>query len=84
MSVTDLSNGVWCEVQVEYRHLHPHLKSSKEWAKMAEKGSPVVLKTDRMRMGSVIHMKKGMAHYSCCCSTDTYFTCFLSHRTTSA
>lgn len=60
LSVTDLTSGMWCEVQVEYRHLHPHLKETKEWKKMSEKGSPVVLKTATMKKGSEVHMKKGM------------------------
>ena len=59
LSVTDLASGLWCEVQVEYRHLHPHLNSTREWRKMAETGSPVVLKTGSMKMGSLVHMKKG-------------------------
>ena len=60
MSVTDITGGMWCEVQLEYRHLHPHLKNSKEWTKMAEKGTPVVLKTETMKKGSAVHMLKGI------------------------
>lgn len=60
LSVTDLTSGTWCEVQVEYRHLHPHLKKTREWKKMAEKGSPVALKTESMKKGSDVHMKKGI------------------------
>ena len=63
LSVTDLSGGMWCEVQLEYRHLHPHLKNSKAWTEMAEKGSPVVLKTETMKKGSVVHMNKGEVSY---------------------
>lgn len=59
LSVTDLTSGLWCEVQVEYRNLHPHLKMSREWRKMAENGSPVVLKTESMKKGSSVHIKKG-------------------------
>jgi exonuclease V len=58
LSVTDLASGLWCEVQVEYRSLHPHLKTSREWRRMAEKGSPVVLKTESMKIGTAVHMKK--------------------------
>ncbi|CAI8035452.1 Exonuclease V [Geodia barretti] len=40
LSVTDLSGGMWCEVNVEYRKLHRHLKNSREWKRMEEKGIP--------------------------------------------
>ena len=59
LSVTDLSGGMWCEVNVEYRKLHRHLKNSREWKRMEEKGSPVVLKTESMKKGSEVHLKKG-------------------------
>jgi hypothetical protein len=51
---------VWCEVQTEYHYLHPHLKTSKEWTQLAEKGTPVLLKTESMKKGSAVHMKKGV------------------------
>lgn len=64
MSVTDITAGMWCEVQLEYRRLYPHLKTSKGWTKMAEKGSPVVLKTNAMKEGSAIHLEKGTSAYT--------------------
>ena len=60
LSVTDLSDGNWCEVKVEYRKLHPHLKNTREWKKRADKGRPVVLRTEVMKKGSEVHLKKGM------------------------
>ena len=60
MSVTDLTSGVWCEVQVEYRHLHRHLRNTAEWTEMEKKGSPVLLKTEGMKKGSDVHLKKGV------------------------
>ena len=59
LSVTDLTGGMWCEVSVEYRKLYRHLKNSQEWKKMEDKGSPVVLKTETMKKGSEVHLKKG-------------------------
>ena len=79
LSVTDLTSGMWCEVQVEYRHLHPHLKRTKEWTKMGEKGSPVVLKTATMKKGSEVHMKKGMQNlmlnFTLYCKMDIPVVC---------
>lgn len=59
VSVTDLSGGMWCEVNVEYRKLHRHLRNSQEWKKMEEKETPVVLKTETMKKGCKVHLKKG-------------------------
>ena len=60
LSVTDLSTGVWCEMQVEYRHLHPHLKKTGEWTELEKKGTPILLKTEVMVKGSTFHLKKGI------------------------
>ena len=60
LSVTDIAGGTWCEMMVEYRKLHPHLKNSQEWKKMAEEGAPVVLRTATMKKGSEVHFKKGV------------------------
>ena len=59
INVTDISQGLWCEVQVEYKHLHPTMKRTAEWSKMAEQGTPVQLKTAGMKQGAAIHLKKG-------------------------
>ena len=59
ISVTDVQSGLWCEVQVEYRYLHPHMRHTAEWSKMEEKGRPVQLKTPEMKQGTDIHLAKG-------------------------
>ena len=59
ISVTDLQSGLWCEVQLEYKYLHPHMKATVEWTKMAKRGKPVQLKTPSMKHGANIHLKKG-------------------------
>lgn len=59
ISVTDIVAGLWCEVQVEYKHLHKHLKHTGGWSRMAEQGRPVQLKTTEMMRGATIHLKKG-------------------------
>lgn len=59
ISVTDVQSGLWCEVQVEYRYLHPHMKRTLEWSKLEEKGRPVQLKTPEMKQGAEIHLAKG-------------------------
>ena len=59
INVTDISQGLWCEVQVEYRHLYPTMRRTAEWTKMAEQGTPVQLKTEGMKQGAAIHLKKG-------------------------
>lgn len=59
INVTDIVTGLWCEVQLEYKHLHPHMKKTREWSKMEEKGTPVMLKTPVMKQGAEIHLKKG-------------------------
>ena len=64
ISVTDTVMGLWCEVQVEYKYLHPHMKKTAEWTKLAEKGTPVQLRTVSMKQGSAVHLKKGKLYYS--------------------
>jgi len=59
ISVTDIVAGLWCEVQVEYKHLHKHLKHTGGWSRMAEQGRPIQLKTAEMMRGATIHLKKG-------------------------
>ena len=59
LSVTDLAAGLWCQVQVEYRYLHPHLRTTTEWVEMEQKGTPVVRKTEGMKKGCAVHLKKG-------------------------
>ena len=62
ISVTDVQTGLWCEIQAEYRYLHPFLKQTGEWRKMEEKGRPVLLKTPEMKQGTTIHLAKGTCH----------------------
>lgn len=59
ISVTDIQSGLWCEVQLEYKYLHPHMKATLEWTKMEKRGKPVQLKTPSMKQGANIHLKKG-------------------------
>ena len=59
ISVTDVQTGLWCEVQLEYRYLHPHMKVTKEWSKLEEQGRAVQLKTPEMKQGTTLHLAKG-------------------------
>lgn len=63
ISVSDVQTGLWCEVQLEYRYLHPHMKTTMEWSKLEEKGRPVLLKTPEMKQGTSIHLAKGTYMY---------------------
>ena len=60
VAASDISSSLWCEQQVEYRHLHPYLKNSGEWVERAARGRPVVQRTAVMKQGSSYHMKKGL------------------------
>lgn len=62
VSVSDISGGLWCEVQMEYQHLHPWLRETREWRKRSAEGRPVNRKTETMKEGSSVHLKKGL-HY---------------------
>lgn len=59
MTVTDIVSGLWCEVQVEYKHLYRHMKHTAGWSEMTQQGRPVQLKTPEMKQGATIHLKKG-------------------------
>ena len=60
LSVTDTQSGLWCEIQVEYKYLHPHMTKTAQWSKMEAKGRPVKLKKPEMKQGENIHLKKGL------------------------
>lgn len=59
MTVTDIVSGLWCEVQVEYKHLYRHMKHTAGWSEMTQQDRPVQLKTPEMKQGATIHLKKG-------------------------
>lgn len=59
LSVSDIQSGMWCERQLEYRYLYPHMKGTKQWLKEKKKGREVEKKTKVMVKGSKIHEKKG-------------------------
>ena len=59
ISVTDVTSGLWCEVKVEYRHLHPVMRRTSNWKRLEEKGAPVMLRTPVMKEGTSMHLKKG-------------------------
>ena len=80
ISVTDVQSGLWCEVQIEYRYLHPLMKKTPEWSKMEERGKPVQLKTTEMKKGTSIHLAKGrlaLSHALVCCLLKCTCTCTL-------
>ena len=60
VAASDIASSLWCEQQVEYRHLHPYLSKSGEWVERAAQGRPVVQRTAVMMQGSSYHMKKGI------------------------
>ena len=60
ISVSDIQSGLWCERQLEYRYLHPHMKCTKQWKRVErEKGREIEKKTEVMIKGANIHLKKG-------------------------
>ena len=59
LSVSDIQSGMWCESQLEYRYLFPHMKYTKQWKKQAKEGNEVQKKTPIMTMGSNIHQLRG-------------------------
>lgn len=61
VSVSDISSSLWCELQIEYRYLHPHLSRTSEWVRRKNMGTPVERKTKQMKDGSAIHYEKGVA-----------------------
>lgn len=61
VAVSDISSGLWCELKVEYNHLHWKLKGTQEWSKMASVGNRVVLQTPEMTEGKAIHAAKGIS-----------------------
>lgn len=60
LTVSDVCGGTWCEVQVEYGHLHPWLRHSREWRKRSAQGKPVKRKTKSMIEGAFLHLNKGI------------------------
>lgn len=64
VSVSDVSSGLWCELQVEYRHLHPFLQRTKEWQRMKSEGRPIEKRTAIMQTGTDMHFKKGTCIYT--------------------
>lgn len=59
LSVSDIQTSLWCEKQLEYRYLYPHMKKTRQWTKEAEKGKEIKKKTEVMLKGSSIHQMKG-------------------------
>eukprot|EP00731_Ephydatia_muelleri_P004858 Em0002g1034a len=64
VAVSDISSGLWCELKVEYNHLHWKLKGTQEWSKMASVGNRVVLQTPEMTEGKAIHAAKDLEVHS--------------------
>ena len=60
LSVSDIQSGMWCQSQLEYRYLHPHMKKTKQWEKQAKEGKEVQKRTPVMIKGSDLHLKKGI------------------------
>lgn len=63
LSVSDIQSSTWCERQLEYKYLYPHMKTTKQWVKEEKKGKEIKKKTPVMIKGSTIHLKKGMECY---------------------
>lgn len=64
VAVSDISSGLWCELKVEYNHLHWKLEKTQEWSKMASIGNEVVLQTPEMKEGKAIHAAKELEVHS--------------------
>lgn len=60
LSVSDVQGGMWCERQIEYRYLHPHMRRTKQWLVEEKKGKEIKKKTGVMLKGASIHEKKGV------------------------
>lgn len=58
LNVTDIHSSLWCEVQVEYKHMHRHLKSTPAWTQLEKQGKPVQLTTPAMKQGATMHLAK--------------------------
>ena len=60
ISVSDICGGLWCEQQVEYRHLYPYLQRTNEWKRVqAERKKHIPRRTATMETGTQIHYRKG-------------------------
>ena len=60
LSVSDIQSGMWCERQLEYRYLYPHMKKTKQWqVEERKKGEEIERKTKVMLKGASIHEVKG-------------------------
>ena len=59
VAVSAISNSLWCEQQMEYQQLHPHMVRTAEWGKRSVKGRPIERETKQMIQGTAIHTKKG-------------------------
>lgn len=57
--VSDIASGLYCELQVEYRHLHPYLQRTKQWQQKREQGKTIEKRNVVMQEGTSIHLKKG-------------------------
>ena len=61
LSVSDIQSSMWCERQLEYRYLYPHMKKTSQWKKQEEKkGEEIKKKTEVMLKGSSLHLIKGV------------------------
>lgn len=59
LRVSDLQSGLWCERQVEYRYLYPHMKRTEQWKRREREGKEIKKRTAVMVKGSTIHQMKG-------------------------
>ena len=59
LSVSDVQASLWCEKQLEYRYLYPHMQRTSQWKRETERGREIKKKTVEMKTGSDIHQKKG-------------------------
>ncbi len=59
LSVSDVQSGMWCQSQLEYRYLYPHMKRTKQWEKKTKEGKEILKRTPVMIKGSDMHEKKG-------------------------
>ena len=76
LNVTDIHSSLWCEVQVEYKYMHRHLKSTPAWTQLEKQGKPVQLTTPAMKQGATMHLAKGnLNHFPKCFVTHVSFLC---------
>ena len=64
VSVTDVVSRMWCELSMEYRHLHRQLSKTQGWREREEElGRPVQRRTPVMTTGTNIHLAKGRCRH---------------------